>query len=53
MTAAPVIVDRLRLCRLFRFIREHEDQAIAAGDDVRADKWERMLNKLVDLLPRC
>lgn len=53
MTAAPVIVDRLRLCRLFRFIREHLDEARAAGDEVRADKFEILMNRLVDLLPRC
>lgn len=50
--SAPVIVDRPRLCRLFVFIREHTEQARAGGDEVRVDKWERLLDRLCDLLPR-
>lgn len=49
--SAPT-VDRHRLTRLFRFIREHEDQARAAEDDVRVDKWERLVDKLLDRMPR-
>lgn len=49
--SAPT-VDRARLCRLFAFIREHEEAARAAGDDVRVMKFEALLNLLVDRLPR-
>lgn len=49
--SAPT-VDRARLCRLFAFIREHQVQAGAAGDEVRVMKWERLVDKLLDRMPR-
>lgn len=52
MSAPTEIRDRPRLCRLFAFIREHTEQARQGGDDVRVDKWERLTDKLCDLLPR-
>ncbi len=44
------LLDRPRLVRLFRFIREHQEQARTAEDWIRADKFERLLNKLCDHL---
>jgi hypothetical protein len=47
-TLEPALYDRERLCRLFRFIREHEEQCRAGGDDVRAMKFEVLVDKLLD-----
>jgi hypothetical protein len=49
--SAPT-VDRARLVRLFAFIREHLDQARMAEDEVRVWKWERLVNLLLDRMPR-
>ena len=48
----PPDVDRRRLTRLFLFIREHEDEARIAEDWVRVMKWERLVDKLLDRMPR-
>lgn len=49
--SAPT-VDRHRLTRLFRFIREHLEQARQAEDWVRVMKFERLVDKLLDRMPR-
>jgi hypothetical protein len=48
----PALLDRPRLCRLFAFIREHQEEARRAEDWVRAYKFEALGNKLLDYFPR-
>ncbi|MDP7703197.1 MULTISPECIES: hypothetical protein [unclassified Mycobacterium] len=36
------------LPRLFAYAREHQNQARNAGDELRAELWNAILDKLID-----
>lgn len=36
------------LTRLFAYAREHQEQARTAGNELRAEQWNSILDKLID-----
>lgn len=40
--------DMDALTRLFAYAREHQEQARSAGNELRVEQWNSILDKLID-----
>ena len=44
--------DTTRIGRCLIFVREHLKEARAADDDIRAMKWDAVMDQFIDAWPR-
>jgi hypothetical protein len=49
---ATAITDTTRIGRCLMFVREHLEQARAAGDEIRAMQWDAVMDRFIDAWPR-
>jgi hypothetical protein len=46
------IADTTRIGRCLVFVRDHLNQARAAGDEIRAMQWHAVMDEFIDAWPR-
>jgi hypothetical protein len=46
------ITDTTRIGRCLVFVRDHLNQARAAGDEIRAMQWHAVMDEFIDAWPR-